>query len=672
MEIKYDVFISYSHADRKVAEGLCGYLEANGLRCFIDYRDIPRAAIWARVLPDAIRHSGMMVAVYSGNYNKSMQVERELSIADKSGISVLPFRLSDVPFEGMKSYYFESINWIDAFPDPEVVFGDLLGDILALKSDTDDWTRGRTQTVTTGHEQTGLYGSDIEAANEEIDEELEDDYNDGVDAMRHHEYAEAYDMLEASALANYRSAQQYLSWLTHRSSIHVIPSGAWPRLRKLADEGHPFAQYMMSRYHAFIEVDDSLSYEYAARSARQGNIFGQYELAKIYDLGVGVERDEALGIDKIKELQRMDFSNAMYDMARQYIYGYTIKKNPRRGLKILERGIELGDAQCMAEMADQKMYGDICEMDVDEARRLYAMALEAGYPACMSSLAQSYIVDFSDGSFRDSDSIKKGLEILNTGVRLGDTQCMAYLGALYDGSAEEMGLKPDPKMAVKWYRRAADLYDRDAAAWLGKLYYYGNDAVKEDEPEAWRWLKKGAARLSNTASYYLGIMCMDGYAQEGQSKADCIGYFEDSMFVGGWGGAQSAFQLYRIYAPDDFEKGFPTLPKAHFDIEGVERSLDRTIEVLRRGVNFDDSTCCYLLGCALTDPERPYSNEAEGVELLRKALANPMEPCYDAAIRLYEVYSEGLGVSKDPEKAREYLDIAWENLPSDLMETYLS
>ena len=134
MEIKYDVFISYSRADQKVAEGVCGYLEANGLRCFIDYRDIPRAAVWARVLPDAIRGSGMMVAVFSPNYNKSLQVERELSIADKAGIPVLPFRISDVPFEGMKSYYFESINWIDAFPEPEKVFGNLLSDEIGRAS----------------------------------------------------------------------------------------------------------------------------------------------------------------------------------------------------------------------------------------------------------------------------------------------------------------------------------------------------------------------------------------------------------------------------------------------------------------------------------------------------------------------------------------------------------
>ena len=118
MELKYDVFISYSHCDRKVAEALCGYLESRGLRCFIDYRDIPRGAFWARIIPPALRASGVMVAVYSDDYNRSVQVERELAIADNSGIPILPFRLSDHPFGDAKSYYFETLNWLDAFPEP--------------------------------------------------------------------------------------------------------------------------------------------------------------------------------------------------------------------------------------------------------------------------------------------------------------------------------------------------------------------------------------------------------------------------------------------------------------------------------------------------------------------------------------------------------------------------
>ncbi len=320
MEIKYDVFISYSRADQKVAEGVCGYLEANGLRCFIDYRDIPRAAVWARVLPDAIRGSGMMVAVFSPNYNKSLQVERELSIADKAGIPVLPFRISDVPFEGMKSYYFESINWIDAFPEPEKVFGNLLSDVLAVKDATDNWTKGRNPSAGAVTINLDSIDSDIEKTNDVIDPAYEDDYTDGVDALQHLEYADAVCYLLDPALANYRQSQLYLSWILGIYTIGLVPKPIWDKVRVLAEKENSFAEYMMARHYSTLVADPDLAFEYAARSARHGNIFGRYTLAKLYDLGEGVEQSDSMGIEKIKELERLDCPPAMREVARHYIY----------------------------------------------------------------------------------------------------------------------------------------------------------------------------------------------------------------------------------------------------------------------------------------------------------------------------------------------------------------
>lgn len=47
----YDVFISYSSKDQKVAEGICGYLEGNRCRCFVAYRDIPKGVNWPSAIP---------------------------------------------------------------------------------------------------------------------------------------------------------------------------------------------------------------------------------------------------------------------------------------------------------------------------------------------------------------------------------------------------------------------------------------------------------------------------------------------------------------------------------------------------------------------------------------------------------------------------------------------
>lgn len=132
MEKKYDVFISYSSKDQKVAEGICGYLERYGLRCFVAYRDIPKGKVWAAAIADGIEESSMMVVVFSQNFNRSGQVDRELELAAEDKKSILTYRISNDPFTGAKKYYLKNLNWIDAFPNPQEKFGTLYNNVCQL------------------------------------------------------------------------------------------------------------------------------------------------------------------------------------------------------------------------------------------------------------------------------------------------------------------------------------------------------------------------------------------------------------------------------------------------------------------------------------------------------------------------------------------------------------
>lgn len=74
----------------------------------------------------------MMVVVFSCNFNRSEEVDRELTIASKKKKPILTFRLSDEEFKGTKEYYLSNINWIDAFPNPENAFGDITDSVAKL------------------------------------------------------------------------------------------------------------------------------------------------------------------------------------------------------------------------------------------------------------------------------------------------------------------------------------------------------------------------------------------------------------------------------------------------------------------------------------------------------------------------------------------------------------
>ena len=132
MDNKYDVFISYSSQDQKVVEGICGFLEREGYRCFVAYRDIPRGVVWASAITEALDASKMMVVVFSSEFNMSKQTDREIEIASENNMPILTYRVVDAKMTGAKKYYLKNLNWIDAFPHPENSFGRLLDSVMRL------------------------------------------------------------------------------------------------------------------------------------------------------------------------------------------------------------------------------------------------------------------------------------------------------------------------------------------------------------------------------------------------------------------------------------------------------------------------------------------------------------------------------------------------------------
>jgi hypothetical protein len=65
-----DVFISYSTADKQVADAVCAAMESKNLRCWIAPRDIPAGASWGGAIIEGIEDSRVMLLVFSAHTNK--------------------------------------------------------------------------------------------------------------------------------------------------------------------------------------------------------------------------------------------------------------------------------------------------------------------------------------------------------------------------------------------------------------------------------------------------------------------------------------------------------------------------------------------------------------------------------------------------------------------------
>jgi ABC-type amino acid transport substrate-binding protein len=134
----YDAFISYCSEDKKIADAVCGTLEANKIRCWIAPRDVGAGRTWGSAIVEAIGESAVMVVIFSRHSNGSPQVMREIERAVHKGVSIIPFRVENVLPSKDLEYFISSCHWLDAMTPPlEQHIGELAQAILALQQRRD-------------------------------------------------------------------------------------------------------------------------------------------------------------------------------------------------------------------------------------------------------------------------------------------------------------------------------------------------------------------------------------------------------------------------------------------------------------------------------------------------------------------------------------------------------
>ena len=114
----HDVFVSYAHQDRTVANAVTATLEAHGIRCWIAPRDILPGSDWGAAIIDAIQEAKALVLIFSSNSNDSDQIKREVERTVHQGIAVIPFRIEDVLPNKTLEYFISTQHWLDALTPP--------------------------------------------------------------------------------------------------------------------------------------------------------------------------------------------------------------------------------------------------------------------------------------------------------------------------------------------------------------------------------------------------------------------------------------------------------------------------------------------------------------------------------------------------------------------------
>jgi hypothetical protein len=122
-----DVFISYSSADRAIADQIVATFEGAGVLCWVAHRDIRAGEDYRKAIMNGLCASRVLVVIVSAKSVKSRHVANELSLAFDRNLRLVPFRIEPVAM-GEFEYDLTRTHWLDAFTPP-------LGPHLALLRD---------------------------------------------------------------------------------------------------------------------------------------------------------------------------------------------------------------------------------------------------------------------------------------------------------------------------------------------------------------------------------------------------------------------------------------------------------------------------------------------------------------------------------------------------------
>lgn len=264
--------------------------------------------------------------------------------------------------------------------------------------------------------------------------------------------------------------------------------------------------------------------------------------------------------------------------------------------------------------------------DKKEAERWYRRAAEQGHLLAEYELAETFFA--GDGFATDYPEAKKWY--LKAAAQ-GHGPSQLRLGFLH-AEKHFKGLKVDHAEAEKWFTKAAEQNTGDAQFRLGNFYI--NFRRPPDYARGALWLKKAAEGGNRTAMFDLGRLLLEGTGVPKDAGAG-IGWIKRSAEAGT---LQAQMMLVQIYA------------------EGKQAPKD-ALESLK-----------WTLKIADTPTAAPYYLNRAGDIFLEGWEGLPRN--YPAARKYYEraarrgdahalgrlalIYKEGLGVTKDDAKAKEY------------------
>jgi TPR repeat protein len=276
-----------------------------------------------------------------------------------------------------------------------------------------------------------------------------------------------------------------------------------------------------NKFNALTQKNDRTEAFRRARLAledaqQRGYVAAIYNLAVIYDQGLGVDQDVDRANELYKRAANQGFPLSMYTLAQRYAEG-------DKGSIIRDDG---------------------------QAYEWYAKASDSGLIDATVKVGESL---WRGTGVPNGANPRRAVEALQRAAEAGSNQAKLLLGMYYtDGKAnysdDSKSVRPDPALALLWMGRAAESNDPNAQFRLADLLEKG-DGLPSPQPEIaeryWRFAAYGGdvdAEVELAKRLRLGKVLVK--PENGDSEAVKL---LNRAFAYGQGSARAALELARIY-----------------------------------------------------------------------------------------------------------------------------
>ncbi|WP_455365622.1 tetratricopeptide repeat protein [Kaarinaea lacus] len=307
--------------------------------------------------------------------------------------------------------------------------------------------------------------------------------------------------------------------------------------QKAADKNHGKAQYQLAKLYKQgigVEQDEDLHHQWLEKAAQAGVLSAQRDLRILQDKTVVRSSSKVKSAQPLKRVDRKTATpNELYIRGLNYLTGNEVAKDPIKASELFFQAAKQDHPRSQYQLGLMYIDGIGLKRDTDEAKLWLSKAASAGIVDARDVLNNltprqnnrektatvAIITDTTDADIQDD--IKKApsqkresttqqpqLSKLETQAENGDAAAQHTLGLNYLLGRNDY--QQDTQQALRWLTRAANNQVIDAQIELGNLYFNGVE-VERDYEQAAYWLEPAARSGDPDAQYLLGRLFQKGW-----------------------------------------------------------------------------------------------------------------------------------------------------------------